>query len=60
MAWCLVKQFADKVRAGLKNKEINPDSLIDMTSKERSDFLSKFVGENNAKYANTLFESKLE
>jgi hypothetical protein len=43
----------------LKNNEIDPAKLADMTSAERRDFFTKIVGEDDAKDVNALFESKL-
>ena len=59
MAWCLLKEQADKFIEGLKSGEIDPRKLADMTSEERHGFLADFVGEANAKNVNALFESKL-
>lgn len=59
MAWCLIPQYADKFISALKNGEINPEKLADMTSGQRRAYLTKFVGEGNAKNVNSLFESKL-
>jgi hypothetical protein len=54
-----MKTEAEKVRKALKNGEIDPNKLATMTSAERNAFLSKFVGQENATYVNSLFESKL-
>jgi hypothetical protein len=43
----------------LKSGEIDPAKLVEMTSQERRDFFSKFLGEENARQVNALFESKL-
>lgn len=56
---CILPQYANKFIDGLKSGEINPDKLTDMTSDDRRTFLSKYVGEENAKFVNTEFESKL-
>ena len=59
MAWCLPKEYADKFRKALKDRKLDPDRLIAMTSERRREYLGQFVGGWNAKYANTIFESKL-
>lgn len=56
---CLPKQFADKFINGLRDGRIDPAKLAKMTSAERREYLAKFVGEENAKAVNSLFESKL-
>lgn len=57
--WCLIKEQADKFKQGLKSGEIDPGKLAKMSSAERRAYLEKFVGEENAKQVNALFESKL-
>lgn len=57
--WCLIKSEAEKFKKGLRSGEINPEKLLTMTSEERRNFLAGFVGEENAKNVNSLFESKL-
>ena len=58
--YCLPKEFTAKFLKGLKDGSINPAKLADMeTSLERREYLAKFVGEENAKEVNALFESKL-
>ncbi len=59
MAWCLTKDAEQRFLEGLRSGEINPEKLINMTSEERRAHLGKFVGEWNAKFVNTEFESKL-
>ena len=59
MAWCLTKIEADKFKKALKEGAIDPFSLSQMESLKRREFLSKFVGEENAQNVNALFESKL-
>lgn len=59
MAFCLIPKYATKFKEALKSGEINPDKLVSMSSDERRAYLEPFVGEFNAKFANTLFESKL-
>ena len=59
MAYCLPKHLANDFISKLKSGEINPETLIDMTSKQRREFFSEFLGEENAMQTNALFESKL-
>jgi hypothetical protein len=59
MSWCLLPEYANKFKQAIISGEINPDKLMSMTSVQRREFLGKYVGEWNAKYTNTLFESKL-
>lgn len=59
MAYCLAKPLAKKFKEMLKSGEIHPEKLNKMTSLERHDFFSKFLGEANALNVNSLFESKL-
>jgi len=55
----LTADAEQKFLTGLRKGEIDPQKLIDMTSVERRTFLAKYVGEWNAKFVNTEFESKL-
>lgn len=57
--WCLVRDQADKFIKGLRSGEIDPIKMASMTSEERHSYLAKFVGSENAKQVNSLFESKL-
>ena len=59
MAYCLIPEFQEKFKRALATGEINPEKLINMTSEERRAYLTKFVGELNAKFVNTEFEGKL-
>lgn len=59
MKWCLIKPKADELKRAIKSGEINPFALSEMTSKQRRSFLEKYVGKENAKEVNALFESKL-
>jgi hypothetical protein len=56
---CLPKNLVDLFVEKIKTGEITPEKLTDMTSKERHDYFTSFLGENNATKVNTLFESKL-
>lgn len=58
MNFCLPRDRVEAFTEGLRNGEINPDKLMGMTSKERGDFLGKYVGEGAAKRVNAEFESK--
>lgn len=57
---CLPKVLVEKFKQGLKEGKLNPEDLSKFTtSEERAKYLAKFVGEENAKAVNALFESKL-
>jgi hypothetical protein len=51
----LAEAFLDKLKAG----EITPQKMIDLKSEGRHKFFAEFMGEENAKNVNALFESKL-
>lgn len=57
--WCLLKEYVEKFKKGLRDGEISPEKLSSMTSEERKAFLGKYVGVDNASQVNGLFESKL-
>lgn len=57
--FCLTKNLTNEFLKKLKNDEINPQKLALMSSKERLAEFTKFLGEENAKQVNVLFESKL-
>ena len=57
--FCLPKQFTSVFLTKLKGGQIVPEKLVQMTSAERNKFFSTFLGEENAKQVNALFESKL-
>lgn len=56
---CIPKYLADAFLEKLRAGEIKPDKLAEMSSKDRRAFFSEFMGEENAKNVNALFESKL-
>lgn len=56
--FCLPKDRVDAFLGGIKKGEIEPDKLMKMTSKERHEFLAKYVGESAAKRVNAEFEAK--
>lgn len=57
---CLFKETKDRFVQALKSGELNLDELSSLgSSEERRALLSKFVGEENSKQVNALFESKL-
>jgi hypothetical protein len=56
--YCLSKELASTFKKMLKTGEINPVKLAEMTSAKRRDFF-KFLGDDNAKNVNALFERKL-
>lgn len=57
--FCLVPTLAEQFKKKLKSGEINPEKMMEMTSEARRDFFSDFLGVENAKKVNALFESKL-
>lgn len=57
--FCLTKEATQRFKQALKNGEIDPLKLATMTSEQRRSALSQFVGEENTKQVNALFESKL-
>lgn len=57
--FCLNKNLTDKFLEKLRNGEIDPVKLSEMSSAERNAFFSDFLGKENAKQVNALFESKL-
>jgi len=54
-----MKREVEKMKKGLIDGSIDPIKLAGMESIARRDFLAQFVGEENAKQVNSLFESKL-
>ena len=59
MSYCLPKFAADDFKGKLKSGEINPEKLSNMTSEERRNFFTGFLGKDHAIQTNALFESKL-
>src|SRR6266436_5151390 len=57
--FCLPKELTDKFKTKLISGEINPEKLSSMSSEERRTYFKEFLGADNAKQVNTLFESKL-
>lgn len=57
--FCLPKISTENLLQAIKDSRIDPEELVNMTSAERRDFLSKIVGEENAKEVNALLESKI-
>lgn len=55
MAWCLLPQAVERFKKGLKEGEISPAKLNEMTTDERVAFLSSYVGEQAAE-VNKRFE----
>lgn len=56
---CIPKYLAEAFLEKLKAGEITPQKLIDLKSEGRRKFFAEFMGEENAKNVNALFESKL-
>lgn len=58
--FCLLKEYVEKLKKALRDGEVTPEKLQSFnSSSERRAFLAKYVGEENAKQVNALFESKL-
>lgn len=57
--FCLNSNITKDFLKRLKSGEIDPQKLSEMASAERRASLAKFMGEENARQANQLFESKL-
>lgn len=57
--FCLTPQGVQAFKEKLKNGEITPEKLNDMTSEERRNFFKDFLGEPTAIKVNELVESKL-
>jgi len=58
-AFCLIPKQVQKFLTGLKEGSINPEKMANMSSADRRAYLETFVGKDNAKGVNALFESKL-
>jgi len=56
--FCLPSQFAKRIKQTIKSGELSPEKLNEMTSVERRNYLTKIIGEENAKQVNLLFEKK--
>lgn len=60
MAYCLPKTLASELKRRIKEWEAHPRNLVKMTSEQRRGYFESFLGKENAKNINALFESKLE
>lgn len=56
--FCLTKQTITQFKKALKDGDLNPFAMADMTTEQRRELLSQYVGEH-AQDVNALFESKL-
>lgn len=59
MSFCLIKSETQKLKKALKDGELNPVTLSQMSSEQRVNELSKYIDKNNAKEVVAQFESKL-
>jgi hypothetical protein len=59
MQICLPKQQVERFVKALREGRIIPETLAEMSSKERRSFFSEIVGPEDAASVNSLFESKL-
>lgn len=57
--FCLIPKVANEFIEKMKSGEISPEKLNRMTSSERHNFFSEFMGDEAASKTNALFESKL-
>ena len=57
--WCLTLDQSAKFKKALLDRKIDPAELAGMTSVARRNLFNKFVGEENARQINALFEGKL-
>jgi hypothetical protein len=58
MSFCIPSFAVNEFKQKIKSGELSPDKLIDMSSSERREAF-KFLGEEQARKVNALFESKL-
>ncbi len=58
MGWCLTKQAENNLLKALQT-EGDPQKMIDRESEGRLKWFAQYVGEENAKEVNALFEKKL-
>ena len=59
MPFCLPKNLTNTFLEKVKSGEVDPEKLSNMTSQERRTFFTGFLGDENARHVNALFESKL-
>ena len=59
MPFCLTKSLTTEFLKRVKSGEVDPEKLSNMTSQERRTFFTTFLGDENARHINALFESKL-
>lgn len=58
--FCLIKSQAEKLKQAIRNGEFNPNKLFEMKSSEEArDYFAKWVGEENAREVNLLYEKRL-
>lgn len=58
-SFCLLPEKVTAFKRALASHEIDPFKMADMESEARRELLGKYVGVENAKQVNSLFESKL-
>lgn len=59
MGFCLTKDKSLELKRKIKNGELDPQKLAEMTSEQRHAWFAKFLGEDNAFQVNALLERKL-
>src|SRR3990167_4958522 len=57
--FCLIPSQVNSFKEKLKNGEIDPGKLAEISSADRRRFFEPIVGKENARQVNSLFESKL-
>lgn len=58
MSWCLTKQAEANLREALK-KDGDPQKMVDRGTEKRLAWFEQYVGKENAKQINYLFETKM-
>ena len=56
---CIPKHLTQEFLRRIKSGEITPEGLMDMTSEQRVQYFSDFLGEANARNVVSLLESKM-
>jgi hypothetical protein len=57
--FCLPSNLVNEFLARVKSGEINPERLTDMTSQQRREYFTSFLGDLNAHKVNAMFEEKI-
>jgi len=57
--FCLPSNLVNEFLARVKSGEINPERLTEMTSQQRREYFTSFLGDLNAHKVNAMFEEKI-